>query len=117
MCEYDLLVLVRRRATDSPERRRRRPLSSIGRDSRRSALKAAVHEQTRNRCRNGAAQLVVAPDAPPFAGTALRACRHLCDGVTSVAGHFLQKRLSGAATAAPRRLWYVERRAGERLCR
>jgi hypothetical protein len=41
----------------------------------------------------------------------------LCDGVTSVAVHFLQKRLSGAATAAPRRLWYVERRAGERLCR
>jgi hypothetical protein len=27
----------------------------------------------------------------------------LCDGVTSVADHFFQRRLSGAATAAPRR--------------
>ena len=61
--------------------------------------------------RTRAAQLVVAPDTPPFAGNGARApAGPLCDGVTSVASRFFQRRLLGAATAAPRRC--VVREAG-----
>jgi hypothetical protein len=60
---------------------------------------------------NGAAQLPVAPDTPPLDGPELKLLFQLLrDGVTSLANRFFQRRLSGAASAAPRR--YVGREAG-----
>jgi hypothetical protein len=51
-----------------------------------------------------ATQLAVAPDTPPLDGPELKLLCHIRrDGVTSVAVCFFQRRLSGAATAAPRR--------------
>jgi hypothetical protein len=56
-----------------------------------------------------AAQLIVAPVTPPLDGPELKLLCHVRrDGVTAVADRFLQSRLSGAATAAPRRFVVCE---------